>query len=301
MSDDKLGETQVDQNEDEFVESDHLDTREDLNSENSSDDAREDPVGANDGNSDNIGIIGEHNAGSIGNGSTENLSQDELLDKIESLKAEIIKKNAKENKELLKLIKRGSIFDLGSLIILIALFVLSGISWLANNKMQSLADGLSAKIETFSAMESLIDSFSGDLALAAATSAELESEILGFEGSLDIATEQISLRYEEQKQGIEGQIDLLNNTVEVLRDEFLEFQVSNRSMEIELRRVIQATQQLRELESLLSALITLEKDKYYDAITALNRPEGTSSEAEKESAPEQKESGEIFYSRKRSD
>ena len=230
------------------------------------------------------------------------LSQEEYLEKIESFKADIITNNAKENRELLKLIKRGWIFDLGSSIILVALFMLSGVSLLANNKIQSLADGLSAKIETFSAMESLIDSLSGNLALAAATSAELESEILGFEGSLDIATEQISLRYEEQKMGIEEQIDLLNSSVEVLKNDFLEYQVSNRSMEIELRRVIQATQQLRELELLLSALITLEKDKYYDAITALKSSEEMSDQAEEGSFMlEQRENGQIFYSRDQTD
>ena len=211
----------------------------------------------------------------------------------------VSQKLAQNNGEIIRFSKRSAILNGIMMGILSVTLILGGLTWLSNNKVQSLADDLSTRINSFVVMDSLIETLSNDLDLAAISATKLESEILGFEGSLDIATEQISLRYEEQRLDLEEQVEALRNTVMEFGEDFSDVKLSNSSMEVELRRVIQSTDQLRELEGMLNAIVTLEKEKYYDAITALSNASQSNNEEELDdvAAQEMIDDGYIFFER----
>jgi hypothetical protein len=98
---------------------------------------------------------------------------------------------------------------------------------------------------------------------------------------------------------LEEQVEALRNTVMEFGEDFSDVKLSNSSMEVELRRVIQATDQLRELEGMLNAIVTLEKEKYYDAITALSNASQSNNEEELDDvvAQEMIDDGYIFFER----
>ena len=204
----------------------------------------------------------------------------EFSQEFDDFSGTVSKKLAQNKDEIIRFSKRSAILNGIMMGILSVTLILAGLTWLSNSKVQSLADDLSTRINSFAVMDSLIETLSNDLDLAAISATRLESEILGFEGSLDIATEQISLRYEEQRLDLEEQVEALRNTVMEFGEDFSDVKLSNSSMEVELRRVIQATDQLRELEGMLNAIVTLEKEKYYDAITALSNASQSNNEEE---------------------
>jgi hypothetical protein len=138
-----------------------------------------------------------------------------------------------------------------------------------NSNMRSTTLALDERIESFVLMDSLIGKLQEDIDLAGITSASLENQILGFEGALDIALQQMWLRLDEHRNGLDIQVQELKHTVAGFDDKFGALSDSNRAMSLEIRRVIQSNAQLEELEKTLNALVVLEREKYYELVSSL--------------------------------
>ena len=76
---------------------------------------------------------------------------------------------------------------------------------------------------------------------------------------------------------------------------------TNNTISLELRRVIQATQRLQGFEGVLNALVTLEKNKYYDAISALQETDasGNTEDLDNDLIDEMVDDGYIYFDRDR--
>ena len=85
---------------------------------------------------------------------------------------------------------------------------------------------------------------------------------------MDIAIEQISLSLDEKIGAFDQKIERLEASVAGFDDTFDAFGDTNLAMSTEIRRVIQSNARLEEFEETLQALILLEKEKYYDLVTA---------------------------------
>lgn len=153
--------------------------------------------------------------------------------------------------------------------LLLAATVLSFFNWSSNSTFDDLSEKMAERIDSFSSLDRQLARLREDVELANDSNAQLEGQILGFKGSLDIAMEQVRIRYEAQKSDVDGQIDVLGGEFEDFVENFSTLAETNNTISLELRRVIQATQRLQDFEGVLNALVTLEKNKYYEAISAL--------------------------------
>jgi hypothetical protein len=153
----------------------------------------------------------------------------------------------------------------------LASLLASVFTWYSNSNLRSLAASLDERIESFVLMDPLITTLQEEIELAGLTTANLESQVLGFEGSLGIALEQMRLTQDEYMNGLDVQIEELNRVVAGFGDEFTAFSDSNRAMSLESRRVVQSMAQLEELKRTLDAIVVLEQEKYYDLMTGLMR------------------------------
>ena len=153
--------------------------------------------------------------------------------------------------------------------LLLAATALSFFNWSSNSTFDDLSGKMAERIDSFSSLDRQLARLREDVELANDSNAQLEGEILGFKGSLDIAMEQVRIRYDAQKSDVDGQIDVLSGEFEDFVEKFSTLAETNNTISLELRRVIQATQRLQGFEGVLNALVTLEKNKYYDAISAL--------------------------------
>jgi hypothetical protein len=159
--------------------------------------------------------------------------------------------------------------------LLLTATVLSFFNWSSNSTFDDLSEKMAERIDSFSSLDRQLERLREDVELANDSNAQLEGEILGFKGSLDIAMEQVRLRYEAQKSDVDEQIDVLGGEFEDFVEKFATLAETNNTISLELRRVIQATQRLQGFEGVLNALVTLEKNKYYDAISALQEPDAS--------------------------
>jgi len=159
--------------------------------------------------------------------------------------------------------------------LLLAATALSFFNWSSNSTFDDLSGKMAERIDSFSSLDRQLARLREDVELANDSNAQLEGEILGFKGSLDIAMEQVRIRYEAQKSDVDEQIDVLGGEFEDFVEKFSALAETNNSISLELRRVIQATQRLQGFEGILNALVTLEKNKYYDAISSLQETEAT--------------------------
>ena len=159
--------------------------------------------------------------------------------------------------------------------LLLAATALSFFNWSSNSTFDDLSGKMAERIDSFSSLDRQLARLREDVELANDSNAQLEGEILGFKGSLDIAMEQVRIRYEAQKSDVDEQIDVLGGEFEDFVEKFSALAETNNSISLELRRVIQATQRLQGFEGVLNALVTLEKNKYYDAISSLQETEAT--------------------------
>jgi len=159
--------------------------------------------------------------------------------------------------------------------LLLAATALSFFNWSSNSTFDDLSGKMAERIDSFSSLDRQLARLREDVELANDSNAQLEGEILGFKGSLDIAMEQVRIRYEAQKSDVDEQIDVLGGEFEDFVEKCSALAGTNNSISLELRRVIQATQRLQGFEGILNALVTLEKNKYYDAISSLQETEAT--------------------------
>ena len=157
-------------------------------------------------------------------------------------------------------------------------------SWFSQRGEQSIAEELGDRINSFSLMDSLITDLQRDLDLAGIESENLGEQLLGFQSTLDIAIEQISLNISEQIGGFEQNIARLETSVAGFDDKFDAFSDTNLAMSTEIRRVIQSNARLEEFEETLQSLILLEKEKYYDLVTAQIEIQTKETEQESETA-----------------
>ena len=146
--------------------------------------------------------------------------------------------------------------------------LLTGFAWFSQRNEQSIAEELGDRINSFTVMDSLIGDLQRDLDLAGIESEGLGEQLLGFQNTLDVAIEQIALGVNEQIGGFEQNIERLQTSVAGFDDKFDAFSDTNLAMSTEIRRVIQSNARLEEFEETLQALILLEKEKYYDLVTA---------------------------------
>ena len=146
--------------------------------------------------------------------------------------------------------------------------LLTGFAWFSQRNEQSIAEELGDRINSFTVMDSLIGDLQRDLDLAGIESEGLGEQLLGFQNTLDVAIEQIALGVNEQMGGFEQNIERLQTSVAGFDDKFDAFSDTNLAMSTEIRRVIQSNARLEEFEETLQALILLEKEKYYDLVTA---------------------------------
>ena len=170
-------------------------------------------------------------------------------------------KRAKMWKRSIAAVALVGVISVGSLIA--SLYNLS-----TNSNMRSTTLALEERIESFVLMDSLIGKLREDIDLAGITSASLENQILGFEGVLDIALQQMWLRLDEHRNGLDIQVQELKHTVAGFDEKFGVLSDSNRAMSLEIRRVIQSNAQLEELEKTLNAIVVLEREKYYELVSS---------------------------------
>ena len=185
--------------------------------------------------------------------------------------------------------------------LLLAATALSFFNWSSNSTFDDLSGKMAERIDSFSSLDRQLARLREDVELANDSNAQLEGEILGFKGSLDIAMEQVRIRYEAQKSDVDEQIDVLGGEFEDFVEKFSALAETNNSISLELRRVIQATQRLQGFESVLNALITLEKNKYYDAISALQETDasGNTEDLDNDLIDEMVDDGYIYFDRDR--
>jgi len=147
-------------------------------------------------------------------------------------------------------------------------------------------------------MDSLIEDLQKDLNLAGIDSDGLVEQLLGFQNTLDIAIEQISLSLDEKIGVFDQKIEGLKASVAGFDDTFDAFGDTNLAMSTEIRRVVQSNARLEEFEETLQALILLEKEKYYDLVTAQLEIQAEEVGEEDETAGSMNvdENGYIFFS-----
>jgi hypothetical protein len=186
--------------------------------------------------------------------------------------------------------------------LLLTATVLSFFNWSSNSTFDDLSEKMAERIDSFSSLDRQLERLREDVELANDSNAQLEGEILGFKGSLDIAMEQVRIRYEAQKSDVDEQIDVLGGEFEDFVEKFATLAETNNTISLELRRVIQATQRLQGFEGVLNALVTLEKNKYYDAISALQEPDasGNTEDLDNDLIDEMVDDGYIYFDRDRS-
>ena len=185
--------------------------------------------------------------------------------------------------------------------LLLTATVLSFFNWSSNSTFDDLSGKMAERIDSFSSLDRQLERLREDVELANDSNAQLEGEILGFKGSLDIAMEQVRIRYEAQKSDVDEQIDVLGGEFEDFVEKFSTLAETNNTISLELRRVIQATQRLQGFESVLNALVTLEKNKYYDAISALQETDasGNTEDLDNDLIDEMVDDGYIYFDRDR--
>jgi hypothetical protein len=147
-------------------------------------------------------------------------------------------------------------------------------------------------------MDSLIEDLQRDLNLAGVDSEDLSEQLVGFQNTLDIAIEQISLSVDEKIGAVNQTIGGLEALVAGFDDTFDAFGDTNLAMSTEIRRVVQSNARLEEFEETLQALILLEKEKYYDLVTAQIeiQTEETGEEDENAGSMNVDDKGYIFFS-----
>ena len=189
-----------------------------------------------------------------------------------------------------------------SLSVVMSLTVLSVLitvfSWFSQRGEQSISEDLGERINSFTVMDSLIEDLQQDLNLAGIDSEGLSEQLLGFQNTLDIAIEQISLSLDEKIGAFDQKIGGLEALVAGFDDTFDAFGDTNLAMSTEIRRVVQSNARLEEFEETLQALILLEKEKYYDLVTAQLeiQTEEAGEEDETAGAMNVDDNGYIFFS-----
>jgi hypothetical protein len=195
-------------------------------------------------------------------------SVEDLKNQLGRLSDKIDSQFVREQKDIRQMQKRMTV----SLSVVMSLTVLSILitvfSWFSQRGEQSIAEDLGERINSFTLMDSLIEDLQQDLNLAGIDSEDLSEQLLGFQNTLDIAIEQISLSLDEKIGAFDQKIGGLEALVAGFDDTFDAFGDTNLAMSTEIRRVIQSNARLEEFEETLQALILLEKEKYYDLVTA---------------------------------
>ena len=195
-------------------------------------------------------------------------SVEDLKNQLGRLSDKIDSQFVREQKDIRQMQKRMTV----SLSVVMSLTVLSILitvfSWFSQRGEQSIAEDLGERINSFTLMDSLIEDLQQDLNLAGIDSEGLSEQLLGFQDTLDIAIEQISLSLDEKIGAFDQKIEGLEAVVAGFDDTFDAFGDTNLAMSTEIRRVIQSNARLEEFEETLQALILLEKEKYYDLVTA---------------------------------
>ncbi len=195
-------------------------------------------------------------------------SVEDLKNRLGSLSDKIDNQFVREQKDIRQLQKRMTVslavvMSLTAISILLTVFV-----WFTQRSDQSIAEDLGERINSFTLMDSLIEDLQEDLNLAGIDSESLGEQLLGFQTTLDIAIEQISLSLDEKIGTFDQKIGGLEASVAGFNDQFDAFSDTNLAMSTEIRRVVQSNARLEEFEQTLQALILLEKEKYYDLVTA---------------------------------
>lgn len=195
-------------------------------------------------------------------------SVEDLKNQLGRLSDKIDSQFVREQKDIRQIQKRMTV----SLSVVMSLTVLSILitvfSWFSQRGEQSIAEDLGERINSFTVMDSLIEDLQQDLNLAGIDSEGLSEQLLGFQNTLDIAIEQISLSLDEKIGAFDQKIEGLEVLVAGFDDTFDAFGDTNLAMSTEIRRVVQSNARLEEFEETLQALILLEKEKYYDLVTA---------------------------------
>ena len=195
-------------------------------------------------------------------------SVEDLKNQLGRLSDKIDSQFVREQKDIRQIQKRMTV----SLSVVMSLTVLSILitvfSWFSQRGEQSIAEDLGERINSFTLMDSLIEDLQQDLNLAGIDSEGLSEQLLGFQNTLDIAIEQISLSLDDKIGAFDQKIERLQASVAGFEDTFDAFGDTNLAMSTEIRRVIQSNARLEEFEETLQALILLEKEKYYDLVTA---------------------------------
>ena len=179
---------------------------------------------------------------------------------IESRLAVQSAKQAKISKQSLYAVMLAVLISISSL--LASLYTLY-----ASSSTDTLSQTLDQRIESFILMESLIRELQEELELASLASTNLETQVLGFEGVLDIALEQMRLRIGEIESNLKAPVEGLGRSIAEFDDNFDAFSDSNRIISRDIRGLIQSNEQFDELEKTLSAIVTLEREKYYEIMS----------------------------------
>jgi uncharacterized protein YoxC len=195
-------------------------------------------------------------------------SVEDLKNRLGGLSDKIDNQFVREQKDIRQLQKRMTVslavvMSLTTISILLTVF-----AWFTQRSDQSIAEDLGERINSFTLMDSLLEDLQQDLNLAGIDSESLGEQLLGFQNTLDIAIEQISLSLDEKIGTFDQKIGGLEATVAGFNDQFDAFSDTNLAMSTEIRRVVQSNARLEEFEQTLQALILLEKEKYYDLVTA---------------------------------
>ena len=195
-------------------------------------------------------------------------SVEDLKNRLGGLSDKIDNQFVREQRDIRQLQKRMTlslsvVMSLTAISILLTVFV-----WFSQSDDQSIAEDLGERINSFTLMDSLIEDLQQDLNLAGIDSESLGEQLLGFQNTLDIAIEQISLSLDEKIGTFDQKIGGLEASVAGFNDQFDAFSDTNLAMSTEIRRVVQSNARLEEFEQTLQALILLEKEKYYDLVTA---------------------------------
>jgi molecular chaperone GrpE (heat shock protein) len=225
-------------------------------------------------------------------------SVEDLKNQLGRLSDKIDSQFVREQKDIRQMQKRMTV----SLSVVMSLTVLSILitvfSWFSQRGEQSIAEDLGERINSFSLMDSLIEDLQRDLNLAGVDSEDLSEQLVGFQNTLDIAIEQISLSVDEKIGAVNDTIGGLEALVAGFDDTFDAFGDTNLAMSTEIRRVVQSNARLEEFEETLQALILLEKEKYYDLVTAQIeiQTEETGAEDENAGSMNVDDKGYIFFS-----
>ena len=221
-------------------------------------------------------------------------SVEELKNRLSGLSDKIDNQFVREQKEIRQLQKRMTV----SLAVVMSLYsninFTHRVRWFTQRSDQSIAEDAGERINSFTLMDSLIEDLQQDLNLAGIDSESLGEQLLGFQNTLDIAIEQISLSLDEKIGTFDQKIGGLEASVAGFNDQFDAFSDTNLAMSTEIRRVVQSNARLEEFEQTLQALILLEKEKYYDLVTA--QIEIQAGEDETEDSESVDDDGYIYFS-----